>query len=101
MIKIYKYIRVYVYTKNCSYLQVSIPTEFLKRHKIRNGNLVGLKVGGKSYKVEVSYNEGSWRFSKGWKEFVKGCSLKVGDICIFEMIDDENLVIKVSIVLDV
>ncbi|XP_045820295.1 B3 domain-containing transcription factor VRN1-like isoform X2 [Trifolium pratense] len=80
-----------------------IPSEFLKRHNISNGNSVELKVGEGTWFVEVSYNEDLdyGGFTKGWKEFVRECKVKIGDTCFFEMIDLQNHVFKVSIILDV
>ncbi|WJX10506.1 hypothetical protein P8452_01221 [Trifolium repens] len=80
-----------------------IPSEFLKRHNISNGNSFELKVGEGTWFVEVSYNQHldyGW-FTKGWPEFVRECKVKIGDTCLFEMIDLQNHVFKVSIVLDV
>jgi bifunctional DNA-binding transcriptional regulator/antitoxin component of YhaV-PrlF toxin-antitoxin module len=53
-------------------MQLVIPSEFLKRHNISNGNTVVLKVGEGTWFVEVSYNQHldyGW-FAKGWPEFV-------------------------------
>ncbi|KAK2399802.1 B3 domain-containing transcription factor VRN1 [Trifolium repens] len=80
-----------------------IPSEFLKRHNISNGNTVVLKVGEGTWFVEVSYNQHldyGW-FAKGWPEFVTECKVKIGDTCLFEIIDVQNHVFKVSIILDV
>ncbi|XP_045809156.1 B3 domain-containing protein REM-like 1 isoform X2 [Trifolium pratense] len=83
--------------------KVAIPSEFLKRHNIFSGNLVELKVGEGTWFVEVNYNQhldyGS--FTKGWEEFVRESQVKIGDTCLFEMIDVQNHVFKVSIILDV
>ncbi|KDP44974.1 hypothetical protein JCGZ_01474 [Jatropha curcas] len=43
------------------------------------------------------YNANRGLFCGGWRQFARGNSLKVGDICVFELIDDENAVFKVSI----
>ncbi|XP_045831909.1 B3 domain-containing protein REM6-like [Trifolium pratense] len=80
-----------------------IPSELLKRHNISNGNSVELKVGEGTWFVEVSYNQYldyGW-FTEGWKEFVRECKVKIGDTCLFEMIDVQNHVFKFSIILDV
>ncbi|KAK2453682.1 B3 domain-containing transcription factor VRN1 [Trifolium repens] len=73
-----------------------IPSEFLKRHNISNGNSVELKVGEGTWLVEVSYNQDLdyGGFTKGWKEFVRECKVKIGDTCFFELIDVQNHVFK-------
>ncbi|WJX10500.1 hypothetical protein P8452_01217 [Trifolium repens] len=80
-----------------------IPSEFLKRHNISNGNSVELKVGEGTWFVEVSYNQDLdyGGFTKGWKEFVRECKVKIGDTCFFEPIDVQNHVFNVSIILNV
>jgi bifunctional DNA-binding transcriptional regulator/antitoxin component of YhaV-PrlF toxin-antitoxin module len=84
-------------------MQLKIPSEFLKRHNISSGNSVELKVGEGTWFVEVSYKQHldyGW-FTKGWPEFVRECKVKIGDACLFEIIDLQNHVFKVSIILDV
>jgi hypothetical protein len=79
---------------------VVLPSELLKRHDIFSGNSVELKVGQETWFVEVSYNEYldyGW-FTEGWQEFVRDCKVKTRDTCLFEMIDVQNHVFKVSIV---
>ncbi|WJX16930.1 hypothetical protein P8452_06905 [Trifolium repens] len=73
-----------------------IPSEFLKRHNISNGNSVELKVGEGTWFVEVSYNQHldyGW-FTEGWPEFVRECKVKIGDTLLFEIIDLQNHVFK-------
>jgi bifunctional DNA-binding transcriptional regulator/antitoxin component of YhaV-PrlF toxin-antitoxin module len=84
-------------------MQLVIPSEFLKRHNISNGNSVELKVGEGTWFVEVSYNQDLdyGGFTKGWKEFVRECKVKIGDTCFFELIDVQNHVFNVSIILNV
>ena len=77
----------------CYFLQY-IPKEFMERHSRCRGNLVLLQVGKKSWPVKVLYRG---VFSEGWPAFVRGCKLDAGDFCLFKMIDEENLVLEVSI----
>jgi hypothetical protein len=84
-------------------MQLKVPSEFLKRHNISSGNLVELKVGDGTWCVEVSFKQHldyGW-FTKGWPEFVRECKVKIGDACLFEIIDLQNHVFKVSIIIDV
>lgn len=37
------------------------------------------------------------RFSAGWSRFVKENAIKVGDVCVFELIERDGSVMKVSI----
>ncbi|WJX10512.1 hypothetical protein P8452_01223 [Trifolium repens] len=86
-----------------SLFMLKVPSEFLKRHNISSGNSVELKVGDGTWCVEVSFKQHldyGW-FTKGWPEFVRECKVKIGDACLFEIIDLQNHVFKVSIILDV
>lgn len=79
---------------------VVLPSELLKKHGLFSGNSVELRVGEGTWFVDVSYNEHldyGW-FTKGWQEFVRDCKVKTGDTCLFETIDVQNHVFKVSIV---
>ncbi|KAJ1440366.1 DNA-binding barrel domain superfamily [Sesbania bispinosa] len=76
-----------------------IPRWFMERHRC-NGKFVKLKVEETSWDVRVicNYpNVGFGRFCGGWPAFVRECKLNIGDICKFEMVDEEKLVLKVSI----
>ncbi|KAK2453672.1 B3 domain-containing transcription factor VRN1 [Trifolium repens] len=86
-----------------SLYKLVIPSEFLKIHNISSGSSVELKVGEGTWFVEVSYNQelDYGEFTKGWKEFVKECKVMIGETCLFEMIDLQNHVFKVTIILDV
>jgi len=82
---------------------VVLPSELLKRHNIFSGNLVELKVEEGTWFVEVNYDQHldyGW-FTKGWQEFMRDCKVKIGDTCLFEMIDVQNHVFKVSVIPDV
>ncbi|XP_045820277.1 B3 domain-containing transcription factor VRN1-like isoform X2 [Trifolium pratense] len=86
-----------------SLFMLVVPSEFLKKHNISSGNSVELKVGEGTWFVEVSFNQHldyGW-FTKGWPEFVRECKVKIGDTCLFEIVDLENHVFKVSVILDV
>ncbi|KAJ1394930.1 DNA-binding barrel domain superfamily [Sesbania bispinosa] len=75
-----------------------VPKWFMERHRC-DGKLVKLKVEETSWDVKVINNPkmSFGRFSGGWPAFVRECKLNIGDICKFEMVDEEKLVLKVSI----
>jgi hypothetical protein len=73
-------------------MQLVVLPSLLKRHNIFSGDSVELKVGEGTWFVEVGYNpylDYGW-FTKGWPEFVRECKVKIGDTCLFEMIDVQN-----------
>ncbi|KAK8568126.1 hypothetical protein V6N13_106066 [Hibiscus sabdariffa] len=52
---------------------------------------------GKRWPVRCIYGQSSWKFSKGWAEFVLDNNLDEGDVCVFELISTQEIVLKVTI----
>ncbi|KOM36394.1 hypothetical protein LR48_Vigan02g254400 [Vigna angularis] len=74
---------------------VNLPRDFFKNHGIRHSNAVILEVGKKSWDVKL---DPYCRFTVGWCEFIRGCQLKPGDVCRFELMDKKKIVFEVTIV---
>ncbi|QCD89181.1 hypothetical protein DEO72_LG4g120 [Vigna unguiculata] len=76
----------------------TIPFEYAKKYGEESGRRVTFRVGERSWKVKfLLYGQHSFaRFSSGWFDFVRDCDLKLGDVCILRMLDQENLVFNVS-----
>ena len=66
---------------------------------IQNGQEVMLKVGDQSWEVWFSIPKYRQRgsFSRGWSRFANENNLRVGDVCVFELIKSDDVVLKVSI----
>ena len=79
----------------------SVPVPFAEKMYIQNGQDVMLKVGDQSWEVWFSIPRTGQRgsFSNGWSTFANENNLKVGDVCIFELIKSDDVVLKVSICL--
>ncbi|CAL0318543.1 unnamed protein product [Lupinus luteus] len=77
----------------------NIPIDFFKRYPKCDGKDVKLQVGEEWWVVKLIYypHYGFGRFSRGWYTFVRECKLEVENNWEFDMIDEENLVLKVSI----
>ncbi|XP_019460451.1 PREDICTED: uncharacterized protein LOC109360180 [Lupinus angustifolius] len=77
----------------------NIPIDFLKRYPKCDGKDVKLQVGEEWWVVKLIYypHYCFGRFSRGWYAFVRECKLEVENNWEFDMIDEENLVFKVSI----
>ena len=80
---------------------LSVPVPFAEKMYIQNGQDVMLKVGDQSWEVWFSIPRIGRRgsFSKGWSTFANENNLKVGDVCVFELIKSDDVVLKVSICL--
>ncbi|CAL0316215.1 unnamed protein product [Lupinus luteus] len=61
--------------------------------------VVTLEHGGRSWKVKLlgSKNYACRRFSAGWLLFASECELQPGDVCIFELVNTEDIVFKVHL----
>uniref|UniRef100_A0A5B7CCL1 TF-B3 domain-containing protein n=1 Tax=Davidia involucrata TaxID=16924 RepID=A0A5B7CCL1_DAVIN len=88
------------YIMRSAYLQsgyVGIPLCFVNRHMKEGTKRVKLQISNKSWSVNLSiYGRGS-RLGGGWRKFARECNLGLGDVCVFELINRNDTVLKVSI----
>ncbi|XP_020211029.2 B3 domain-containing transcription factor VRN1-like [Cajanus cajan] len=75
-------------------LYKKIPASFLRHHDINNMNDVTLRVGKRSWHVKV---DDYCRFTTGWSDFISQCNLEPGDLCHFELIDEDDFVFQVRV----
>ncbi|KAK3195652.1 hypothetical protein Dsin_026962 [Dipteronia sinensis] len=78
-----------------------VPFEFGKKYLTRDAKLVKLQDhDGREWSVKL-WNKrpkgGGGDFTHGWSAFAKDKNLKDGDICMFELISEKNIVLKVSV----
>ena len=66
---------------------------------IQNGQEVTLKIGDQSWQVwfSIPKNRRQGSFSRGWSAFANENNLRVGDVCVFELIKRDDVVLKVSV----
>ncbi|KAE8667422.1 B3 domain-containing protein REM19 [Hibiscus syriacus] len=75
-----------------------IPRCFALRYLNGVDGIITLQVSeGKKWPVRCIYGQSSWKFSKGWAEFVLDNNLDEGDVCVFELINTKEIVLKVTI----
>ncbi|XWS62846.1 hypothetical protein CRYUN_Cryun06bG0045600 [Craigia yunnanensis] len=75
-----------------------IPRSFARRYLNGVDGIITLQVSeGKKWPVQCIYGNGSLKFSKGWAEFVLDNNLDEGDVCVFELINTKEIVLKVTI----
>ncbi|XP_004305403.1 PREDICTED: B3 domain-containing transcription factor VRN1-like isoform X1 [Fragaria vesca subsp. vesca] len=84
-----------------SYVQQSylgLPAKFFKENQIKAAAYVTLRVSnGKTWSVKFNYEQSKATLQHGWLAFVKDNCLKVGDVCVFVLIKDINLLFQVEI----
>ncbi|KAL3624572.1 hypothetical protein CASFOL_031240 [Castilleja foliolosa] len=80
--------------------QLSLPVTWASSMLPREAGPATLKHGGKNWTMQ--YIPTRTRFISKWKNFVIDNELKIGDACVFELIDPspENLTFKVHILRD-
>lgn len=77
---------------------MSIPASFHNRYMEKGTDGAKLVVSDRSWPVKLSKpSRGIRRFSQGWSAFCRANMLKVDDVCVFELIDKTDFVLKVSI----
>ncbi|CAN0880515.1 B3 domain-containing transcription factor VRN1 [Linum grandiflorum] len=86
-------------SKRCEYSAISIPPSFSELCIKNNPEILTLRVGNKSWMVNASKSKGSYsyRIYGGWLVFARENAVKEGDVCCFELMDKDDLVLNVSI----
>ncbi|XP_065872023.1 B3 domain-containing transcription factor VRN1-like [Euphorbia lathyris] len=78
---------------------INVPVKFMEKCKNPRMEKAQLQVEGKVWHVKLLSYPYKCAFSAGEvSAFVDDNSLKVGDVCVFELINSETMLIKVSIV---
>ena len=75
-----------------------LPAKFFKENQIKAAAYVTLRVSnGKTWSVKFNCEQSKATLQHGWLAFVKDNCLKVGDVCVFVLIKDINLLFQVEI----
>ena len=77
-----------------------VNTEFAKKYVQRKISVKLQASSGKRWPCQFHFRDGSAipkTIGKRWKSFVRDNGIKVGDVCVFELINRMNVVLKVSI----
>ncbi|KAK4360673.1 hypothetical protein RND71_019625 [Anisodus tanguticus] len=84
----------YVFTT----FNLSMPLKFARKYFLENdGNLV-LRIPGRgSWSVKCTFGTVNAKVHSGWRAFVLENKLKVGDVCVFEVIKGAQLFVDVTI----
>uniref|UniRef100_A0A2N9HNY1 TF-B3 domain-containing protein n=1 Tax=Fagus sylvatica TaxID=28930 RepID=A0A2N9HNY1_FAGSY len=85
----------------------AVPRAFVRKHLPKEGSIkkytegsahtVMLQVANRSWPVKLILYPHSDKFSAGWSAFIRDNTLRVGDVCIFELIKRDDVVLKVNI----
>lgn len=74
-----------------------IPSSFARKYLTVTA-FIRLQVSnGKQWPVRCVSGKGGAKLSKGWTEFVWENNLEEGDVCIFELINMIDIVLKVTV----
>ncbi|PRQ47790.1 putative transcription factor B3-Domain family [Rosa chinensis] len=77
---------------------VSVPAAFVKSFIKEANQTLKLQVKDRSWPVKViRFGKNSAKFSGGWAAFAKENGLEKGDVCIFELMEINDIVLKVHI----
>ncbi|KAK3420100.1 hypothetical protein EUGRSUZ_G00890 [Eucalyptus grandis] len=79
--------------------RLSIPSEFFRKHVKKNKQVATLSYLDRSWQVKLkSYDHRGMAFlTSGWPSFTRETGLRLGDVCVFELIDRDDIVFRVSI----
>lgn len=74
-----------------------LPSSFARKHlKDLSGDIKLQFPDGKQWPVRPIFNRGKAKISRGWRKFVMDNSLEEGDVCIFELVETEDIVLNVT-----
>ncbi|XP_030553495.1 B3 domain-containing transcription factor VRN1-like [Rhodamnia argentea] len=82
---------------------LSVPVEFANQHLQEHKQIATLWHSDRSWPVKIlgSHRQATGSpalyFSTGWRAFAREAHLRPGNVCLFELIDQEDTVFKVSI----
>ncbi|KAH7851381.1 hypothetical protein Vadar_010714 [Vaccinium darrowii] len=77
---------------------MNIPSSFHNRYMEKDRHGATLVASDRSWPVKlVKYRGNIRRFNRGWSTFCRDNMLQVDDVCIFELIEENDFVLKVSI----
>ncbi|XAR59495.1 hypothetical protein NMG60_11015350 [Bertholletia excelsa] len=86
--------RSYVYKG----IGLHMPSSFAEKYLSGVTGFITLQVsGGEKWPVRCTWRDGSAKLSKGWPEFVWDNKLDEGDVCVFELIKMEEVVLRVTV----
>lgn len=86
--------RSYVYKG----IGLHMPSSFAEKYLGGVSGFITLQVSdGEKWPVKCMWRDGSAKLSKGWPEFVRDNKLEEGDVCVFELVKVEDIVLRVTI----
>ncbi|CAL8170915.1 unnamed protein product [Prunus armeniaca] len=73
------------------------PHPFARQHLIKKsaGNIILKILDGRTWPVEFKYENSTARFQNGWSAFARDNNLKIGDVCVFVLIDRNERLFEV------
>ncbi|KAL6963935.1 hypothetical protein U1Q18_034942 [Sarracenia purpurea var. burkii] len=75
-----------------------MPASFAEKYLNGVSGFIVLEVpNGEKWPVRCMWRDGSAKLSKGWPDFVRDNRLEEGDVCVFELIKADEVVLKVTI----
>ncbi|KDP44968.1 hypothetical protein JCGZ_01468 [Jatropha curcas] len=77
---------------------LNIPMKFVIEHTKQTTEDVILQIENRRWPVKLLSYPSQSKLSAGWISFAKENSIRVGNVCIFELINSESTLFKVSIV---
>ncbi|TXG64441.1 hypothetical protein EZV62_011435 [Acer yangbiense] len=77
---------------------VYLPAKFANKYLTHDTERIKLRASnGRKWPVQICWKRGGCNTQEGWTEFQDGMKLKAGDICLFELIRTEDLLLEVSV----
>ncbi|TXG61734.1 hypothetical protein EZV62_013097 [Acer yangbiense] len=76
---------------------VCLPAKFTNRYMTQDAESIKIRAfNGREWLVRISWKDGC-HVLQGWSKFLNDMKIKVGDICVFELIRSQDWLLEVSV----
>ena len=80
-------------------MEQCIPEQFIRNHNMGDAAKVMLKVGKRTFPVRLEHDprQKYHKLCFGWSYFMGQCKLNEGDVCNFELVDEDRFIFQVRV----
>ncbi|XP_048134461.1 B3 domain-containing transcription factor VRN1-like [Rhodamnia argentea] len=94
----YPFFKVVIRPSYIGHGTLNVPRGFIRQHIRKMKELATLTHSDRTWPVKLRSYPNAAAFSSGWMAFVRGTRLRVGNVCVFELIDRDDIVFRVYVI---
>ncbi|XP_048135724.1 B3 domain-containing transcription factor VRN1-like [Rhodamnia argentea] len=93
----YPFFKVVIRPSHIKHDIENVPRSFIMQHIRQIKKIATLRHSDRTWPVKLSSYPSGAMFSSGWMAFVRGTRLHVGNVCVFELTDRDDIVFRIYI----